>query len=173
MLRGIASGMRYLSDMGYVHRVCFESLIYFVKTFCSWYSVFFFHRLKSTVFYYDSNLNYLLVISGLLPSYLFHIACHILCFCLGFSSPKYFSEWNINMQSCWLRSVTRDWKRQYGWRVHYKGLSLNMFSVSEAVGNIVFSWVWTVSLKGSVIRNLDKCWWVKLFNNLLQMYERI
>jgi len=28
MLRGIASGMRYLSDMGYVHRVCFESFTY-------------------------------------------------------------------------------------------------------------------------------------------------
>jgi len=37
MLRGIASGMRYLSDMGYVHRVCFDSLTYLVNIFCHWH----------------------------------------------------------------------------------------------------------------------------------------
>ena len=31
MLRGIASGMRYLSDMGYVHRVCLNTSTYHIN----------------------------------------------------------------------------------------------------------------------------------------------
>lgn len=35
MLHGIASGMKYLTDKGYVHRVSFEEIMYFEND-CYW-----------------------------------------------------------------------------------------------------------------------------------------